>query len=235
MRDLINIAFPIAKYNLKIIFSGKFIWFLLSALLFYLLFMTISVYTGTNINEELVYNLLIYPALLLIFYPTTFGIQNDSDSRILEILFGIPNYRYKVWLVRLLMIYIAAYVIIFLFAVLSFFLLYRSNPIDVASQIMFPLLFIGNLTFWISTLTKSGSGSAIIIIILIAGASILGTIDPIKNSSWDIFINPYKVNDNMNPIIWESIIFKNRMYLIIGAIVTLLLGTLNLQKREKFV
>ena len=41
--------------------------------------------------------ILMFPSMLLIFYPAVFGIQNDEDSRILEILFGIPDYKYKVW------------------------------------------------------------------------------------------------------------------------------------------
>ncbi len=50
-----------------------------------------------------------FPCVLLVFYPAVFGIQNDEDSRILEILFGIPDYKYKVWGVRLLMIYVAIF------------------------------------------------------------------------------------------------------------------------------
>lgn len=35
-----------------------------------------------------------------IFYPAIFGMQNDVDNRILEILFGIPDYKCKVWCVE---------------------------------------------------------------------------------------------------------------------------------------
>lgn len=44
------------------------------------------------------YSMLLVPSILLIFYPTCFGIQNDQDAKTLEIIFGIPNYRYKIWL-----------------------------------------------------------------------------------------------------------------------------------------
>ena len=102
MKDwLINQAIMI-RYNLKIIFAGRFIWFLLAAFAFFLFFAIQTVMNRGILSEGIVYNLLIFPGILLIFYPSVFGIQNDDDSRMLEILFGIPNYRYKVWLVRLL-------------------------------------------------------------------------------------------------------------------------------------
>jgi len=101
------------RYNLKIIFANRFIWFLLAAFAFFLFFAIQTVWNRQPINEGTVYNLLIVPGMLLIFYPSVFGIQNDDDSRMLEILFGIPNYRYKVWLVRLLMIYILIFLMIF--------------------------------------------------------------------------------------------------------------------------
>src|SRR5690606_29578203 len=93
---LINQAIMI-RYNLKIIFAGRFFWFLLAAFAFFVFFAVQTVLNRQAINEGTVYELLIFPGILLIFYPSVFGIQNDDDSRMLEILFGIPNYRYKVW------------------------------------------------------------------------------------------------------------------------------------------
>jgi hypothetical protein len=82
------------RYNLKIIFANRFIWFLIAAFGFFLFFAIQSVLNLETMSEGTVYNLLIFPGILLIFYPSVFGIQNDDDSRMLEILFGIPNYRY---------------------------------------------------------------------------------------------------------------------------------------------
>ena len=86
------------RYNLRIIFANKFIWFLIAALAVFLFFAVQTVINRGSMGEDTIYSLLIFPGILLIFYPTVFGIQNDDDSRMLEILFGIPNYRYKVWL-----------------------------------------------------------------------------------------------------------------------------------------
>lgn len=117
IKQLIPLLPKVVKYNLKIIFAGKFIWFLLAAFAFFAYFMFQAAWNRAEINEGLIYNLLMFPCVLLVFYPAVFGIQNDEDNRILEILFGIPDYKYKVWGVRLLMIYVAIFFILVAFLI----------------------------------------------------------------------------------------------------------------------
>ena len=87
-KQLIQLLPKVVRYNLKIIFAGKFFWFLLAAFGFFALFMFQNAWKREEINEGLIYSILMFPSMLLIFYPAVFGIQNDEDSRILEILFG---------------------------------------------------------------------------------------------------------------------------------------------------
>src|SRR5665648_130040 len=93
------------KYNMKVIFGNRFIWFVLAAIAFYFFIAVTSIYDNNLIDEGFIYGLQIMPGLLLIFYPMTFGIQNDLDAGILEILFGIPDYRYKSSLTRLVLFF----------------------------------------------------------------------------------------------------------------------------------
>lgn len=226
----------VVKYNLKIIFAGKFFWFLLAAFAFFAFFMFQQAWNRMEINEGSIYNILLFPCLLLIFYPVVFGIQNDEDNRILEIIFGIPNYRYKVWGVRMLIIYIANYFILVIFAYIARLLLYPVNPFEMAGQLIFPMLFFGNLAFMFSTLTRSGNGTAVIMIILgLVFFVLMNANSRITNSFWNVFLNPFSIPDSIHPVVWQNIILKNRLFLIIGSIVWLMVGFLNLQKREKFV
>ena len=166
LKQFIYLLPRLVKYNLKIIFAGKFIWFLLAAFLFFAYFMFQIAWSRSEVNEGVVYNLLMFPCVLLVFYPAVFGIQNDEDSRILEILFGIPDYKYKVWGVRLLMIYVAIFVILIVFSWLATLLLYPVNLLEMSAQLMFPILFFGNLAFMFSTITRSGNGTAVLMIII---------------------------------------------------------------------
>jgi hypothetical protein len=221
------------RYNLKIIFANRFIWFLIAAFAFFMFFAIQTVLNGEALTEGTVYGLLIFPGILLIFYPSVFGIQNDDDSRMLEILFGIPNYRYKVWLVRLLMIYILIFIIIMLFTALASILLYNVNILEMSYELMYPIVFMGSLAFMFSTIIKNGNGTAVVMVLI--GVALIILQDAVERTQWNVFLNPFEIPNNFNEIIWAGLIVKNRIFLGVGIVVFILYGLFNLQKREKFV
>lgn len=234
IKNNLFILLRMIRYNLKIIFANRFIWFLLAALGFFIFISVQVVLDRSVLGEDVIYDILIFPGILLIFYPSVFGIQNDDDSRMLEILFGIPNYRYKVWLVRLVMIYVLVFVIILLFGVLASFLLYKVDLVEMAYQLMYPIVFMGSMAFMFSTLIKNGNGTAVAMV-LIGVAILILKEDVLERTQWDIFLNPFDIPRNLNEVIWAGIIQKNRIFMGISIIVFILYGLFNLQKREKFV
>jgi len=233
MKNTLNLIGKMIRYNFRIIFGGRFIWFLLASFAFYVFIAIMAVWNGEVPDEEFVYGSLLFPAILLIFYPMTFGIQNDVDSGILEILFGIPDYRYKVWLVRLVLVFVLVFIILIGFSGLSYIFLTPVNLFEMTRQLMYPVLFIGCLSFMFSTIIKNGNGTAVVVVII--GVLLLILQDVIQRTMWNIFLNPFNVPRNMNEMIWEGIALKNRLFLVIGAVVFLLYGLFNLQKREKFI
>lgn len=233
IKNRLHVLVKMIRYNLRIIFANKFIWFLIAALAFFLFFAIQTVYNGGSLSEDVVYNLLIFPGILLIFYPSVFGIQNDDDSRMLEILFGIPNYRYKVWLVRLIMIYTLVFIIIVLFSALASVLLYRVSLMEMSYQLMYPIIFLGSMSFMFSTVVKNGNGTAVTMVLI--GVALLILQDVMEHTQWNPFLNPFNIPNNLNEVIWEGIIRKNRIFMGIGTLVFVLYGLFNLQKREKFV
>jgi len=242
MKQYITLIYKVIRYNLKIIFVGKFFWFLLASFAFFAFFMFNLAWNRGEINEAAIYNILLFPCLLLIFYPVVFGIQNDEDNRILEIIFGIPNYRFKVWGVRMTMVYVANFFILLAFAYVAHILLYPVNIGEMAAQLIFPMLFFGNLAFMFSTITRSGNGTAVIMIILGLFLFIFMSADSggsqsagFSNTFWNVFLNPFRTPSNIHPMIWYNTIVKSRVFLIVGGGVFFMIGLLNLQKREKFM
>ncbi len=233
IRNQLVILVKMIRYNLKIIFANKFLWFLLAALGFFLFFAIQTVWNRQSIVDGTIYGLLIFPGVLLIFYPSVFGIQNDDDSRMLEILFGIPNYRYKVWLVRLVMIYVLIFIVILAFALLASVLLYEINVFEMAYQLMYPIVFLGSMAFMFSTLIKNGNGTAVVMVLI--GVALIILSDSVERTQWNVFLNPFQIPDNLNEVIWQGLITKNRIFLGVGIVVFILYGLFNLQKREKFV
>ena len=222
-------------YNMRIIFSGKFIWFLLVGLVLFFFLMYTAAARGTSLSHGMVYSQLIIPGLLLVFYPSCFGIQNDADHRILELLFGIPNYMYKVWLFRLFMIYVEVYLILVVYAFLARILLYPVAPFSMAAQLMIPVVLFGNLAFLYSTLIRNGNAAAVLSVLTLILAMILGNTPLIENKVWDVTINPYEEPENINAAIWSVILLKNRIMMIVAAIIFLMSGLLGLQNRGKFL
>ena len=222
-------------YNMRIIFSGKFIWFLLVGLALFFFLMYTAASRGTTLSHGMVYNQLIIPGLLLVFYPACFGIQNDADHRILELLFGIPNYMYKVWLFRLLMIYVEVYLILVAYAFLARILIYPVQPFTMAAQLMLPVMLFGNLAFLYSTLIRNGNAAAVLSVLTVILALVLGNVQLVENKVWDLTINPYEEPENINAAIWSMILLKNRILMGVAAIVFLMSGLLGLQHRGKFL
>jgi hypothetical protein len=220
-------------YNLKIIFANKFIWFLAGSVLFYLGLSVIYVLNQNTPKMEELYGVFIFSGILLVFYPSVFGIQNDQDSRTIEILFGIPNYRYKVWLVRILLIFVIAYIIMLVFTFVSTILIIRFPVINMTNQVMIPVLFLGMMSFMLSTVIRNGNGTAVVMIIF--GIFFMILQDPLRKSQWNIFLNPFEPTWDVNETSWAIITMKNRIILITGTVVCLLFALFNLQKREKFM
>jgi hypothetical protein len=220
-------------YNLRIIFANKFIWFLAGSVIFYLGLSVIYVFANDVSKMGELYGVFLFSGILLVFYPSAFGIQNDQDARTIEILFGIPNYRYKVWLVRIVLIFVIAFLIMLIFTFLSSVLIVKFRFIPMTIQVMMPVLFLGLMAFMLSTIIRNGNGTAVLMIIF--GLFFLILSEALYRSQWNIFLNPYELPWDMSEATWAIIAFKNRLILIIGSVIFLLAALYNLQKREKFM
>jgi hypothetical protein len=231
--NYLNLVQKMVVYNLRIIFANRFIWFLAGSVIFYLGLSVIYVFDQDVSNMRDLYGVFLFSGILLVFYPTAFGIQNDQDARTIEILFGIPNYRYKVWLVRIILIFLIAFGIMLIFTFLSSVLIVKFRFINMSLQVMFPVLFLGIMAFMLSTVVRNGNGTAVLMIIF--GLFFLILSNGLEKSQWNVFLNPYEVPYAVNETTWAIIALKNRIILSIGSVIFLLIALFNLQKREKFM
>ena len=231
--NYLNLIQKMISYNLRIIFANRFIWFLAGSVLFYLALSVIYVFDQDVSNMRDLYGVFLFSGILLVFYPTVFGIQNDQDARTIEILFGIPNYRYKVWLVRVILIFVIAFMIMLIFTFLSSVLIVKFQFVEMTAQVMFPVVFLGIMAFMLSTVVRNGNGTAVVMIIFGLFFMILSGM--LERSQWNVFLNPYDPPWGMNEKTWAIISLKNRIILSSGSVIFLLAALLNLQRREKFM
>ncbi len=228
-----KILFRMVLYNMRVIFGNKFIWFLLSA---FGVFILLSVIIGLNsysMNDGDVFSILRLPGLLLVFYPTVFIIQSDADARSLEIIFGIPDYRFKIWSLRLIMALLITYILLFPMAFLAKWFLVSVNVPEIVNAVMPTIIFVGCLAFFLATLTANGNSTAVILVLI--GFVFFIFTKPLEASYFNIFFNPFDRPNKINEIIWNETATQNRTFLFIGSAILLLWSLANLQKREKFL
>ncbi len=233
MKSYWLLLYRLIVYNVKVIFGSKFIYFVAAAFLFYAFIITVSLFEEPQFNDEVMYGFLVFPGLLLIFYPMAYGIQNDDDSKMLETIFGIPNYRYKVWLVRFILTIAIAAAILLVLAGIANLALYRFSMLPMVGQVLFPIGFLSSLGFMLSTLIKNGNGTAIVLVIV--GFVFLIFLEPLEYTAYNVFLNPYSEPRDMSDFIWQTVIYKNRIYLLVLSALSVLYAMYNLQFREKFV
>lgn len=233
MKSSLLLLYKLITYNVKVIFGNKFVYFVVAAFLFFAFIITITIFDDPQFNEAVMYGFLVFPGLLLIFYPMAYGIQNDDDAKMLETIFGIPNYRYKVWLVRFVLTIGIAAAILFVLGNLANLTLYRFNILPMIGQVLFPITFLSSVAFMLSTLIKNGNGTAIVLVIV--SFIFLIFAETLEYSVYNIFLNPFEEPRDMSEFIWLTITYKNRVYLTILSALCLLFGMFNLQFREKFV
>ncbi len=222
------------KYNASNIFAGKFVYFLsFSILLFLTIVIIYSVDENAPPSPENIYYFLLFPAVLLVFYPSTYNIQSDVDSRMIETLFGIPDYRYKVWLARNIT---QQFIIVFIMFGLSLFCYFAMADFSVwemTIQIMFPLLFLSSLAFMLSTITRSGNATAVIMVILNLFFMIADEI--LEGTRWNLYLNPFSEVEAFEVFLQIETMMYNRIYIVVASILFMMIAMLRLQKREKFI
>lgn len=233
MKRFLTVLTQMVHYNIKIIFGNKFLYFMLAAFAFFVIFVTFNLFREDEITQATAYSILAFPCVLLVFYPLCFGLQNDQDAKITEIIFGIPNYSYKVWLFRLVISYVICFVITFLLAALTWWVVVDVPVMRLTGHCMALAFFIGTLSFMFSTYIKNGSGTAVVIIIICILFFMLQ--DVLSGSRWDVFLNPFNVPLDKNPQIFYENVFNNRVVLCIASVIFILVGLNNTRNREKFI
>ena len=83
----------------------------------------------------------------------------------LETLFGIPNYRYKVWLARHLVQHLVLAVLLLLLATLCEAALADFSIAAMVIHLMFPIAFLSSVGFILATTIRSGNGAAALLLL----------------------------------------------------------------------
>ena len=233
MTRFLTVLAKLVQYNIKIIFGNKFLYFMLSAIGFFIVFVVFNLLRDDEITRATAYSILAFPCVLLVFYPMCFGLQNDQDAKIVEIIFGIPNYSYKVWLFRLLIAYVLCFLITYPLALLTWAVVVDVPPMSLTLHCLVLALFLGTLSFMFSTYIKNGAGTAVVIIII--SIILFMFQEALSGTRWNFFVNPFNIPLNSNQQIFYETLFNNRVVMCVASILFILVGLNNTRDREKFI
>jgi hypothetical protein len=227
-------AAAFVRYSASLNFAGRGLSFVVLAVVVFLGVVVFSLMSRSAARgPEQVYNYLLIPALLLTFYPSAFAIQSDKDAEMIETLFGIPDHRFKVWLVRLATLLVLVAAILFLLALFCRIGLTEFPVGAMVLQLFFPVLFLASLAFFLACLTGSGNATAVILVVVLL--VFLALAETLKASSWFLFHNPFAGISQIQSMIWKKITLSNRLYLSIGSVFLMMLALLRLQNRERYI
>ena len=216
------------RYSASLNFAGRGIGFVVLAVVVFLGVVVFSLMSRSAARgPEQVYNYLLIPALLLTFYPSAFAIQSDKDAEMIETLFGIPDHRFKVWLVRLATLLVLVAAILFLLALVCRIGLTEFPVGSMVLQLLFPVLFLASLAFFLACQTGSGNATAVILVVILL--VFLGLAGTLKGSAWFLFHNPFASVTELQALVWKKITLS------IGSVFLLMLALLRLQNRERYI
>jgi len=222
------------RYNVANVFAGRALYFVILASAVFLAIVVLNLLNReATLTSQKIYDFLLIPGILLIFYPAVFAIQNDKDAGMIETLFGIPDYRYKIWLVRYFTLYVLAAGLLFVLAVFCRVGLADFPLGKMVLELMVPIVFLGSLAFFIASQTGSGLGTAVIMVLVVLSFWLFRT--QLQDSPWYLFHNPFASTSQIKTMVLVKTTIANRLYFCSGSFFLTMLSLLRLQKREKFI
>lgn len=222
----------------KILFAGKFYIALIVVIgVFNILPITI----GHILHDPMPVDAAFYfmnmvPAIVLALFLSMFLVSYEKDNKTIEGLFSIPGSPYKVWLYKLSIEYFLLFSLQVMFALITFFFVDDFSIELLVITAFVPVFFAGNLTFFFSTVIKSGIAAGIVafIVLFIFFPVSVGLAES-NLSQWTIYMSPFMKPNDLDIDIWNQRLLYNKLAVFGLGVFFMYFGLKNLRKREPFL
>lgn len=222
--------------NLKIIFSHKFLLISGGIFIYFSIVVTVNYFVDPSdrMGERGIYMwLLSFPGIIFIFYPSMSLFLSEGENRRIEMIFSTAGSMHKIWLAKIVSLYLSGAFILFLLALLSYIFVADFNLPGYFANSLFPLIFFSSLTMAFSVIFRS---------INAAGLTAVGTLffhlilyDLLRKTRFNIFLNPYLKPDEIDHYIWNKMVLQNRIGMVVISALLITFSIKMLEKREKFL
>lgn len=219
----------------KILFVGKFYIALIAVIgVFNILPITIGHILHDPMPIEVAFYFMnMVPAIVLALFLSMFLVSYEKDNKTIEGLFSIPGSPYKVWLYKLSIEYFLLFSLQVMFALVTFFFVDDFSIELLVVNAFVPVFFAGNLTFFFSTVIKSGIAAGIVTFI------VLFIFFPVslalESSPWSLYLSPFIKPNDLDIDIWNQRLLYNKLAVFGLGVFFMYFGLNNLRKREPFL
>jgi len=222
-------------YNVRILFSHKFFYFFGAVLLYFVVVCSVNYFQAEDhiTGRDVMPALLLPPACVLAVYLSMEIISFERENKTIESVFTTSGSIYKVWMIKLGVTYLIIIAVLLLLEILAFLFVAGFPIFSTLFHSIVPIIFIGNLTFYFSVKFRSGNAAGMITVIIILFFLMLT--EPLEHSRFFLFLNPFNKPRDMELVIWDRIIFQNRIGIIAFSSLFLYLGMVATKKREKLL
>jgi hypothetical protein len=220
----------------KVLFSGKFYYFVGLVILWVAFFIVIFHFvddSGIFSQAEIFYVLNFVPMLVMAIYVSMTLVTFEKDNFTIETMFSVPGSPYKVWSYKLVVMYI-----ILIFLQMTLILMSYLFIADFQISVMFlhafvPIFFIANLNFYFSTVLKSGIAAGLVTLIVLFFFFLIG----VDNDDWVwfLYLSPYNKPFDLDIMIWNERLLYNKIGVASLGIVFMYRGLSRLRNREPFI
>ncbi len=231
---ILNLLFLFANTR-KVLFSGKFIYFISFAILYDIFLIIIMNFTdaGAMPVEVAFYMMNLVPTLILTVYLSMTVVSFEKENNTIETMFAVPGSPYKVWIYKLLIMYALILFIQFILVLIVFFFVGDFSFFSMLFHAYVPIFMVANMTFYFSTKFKSGYAAGLISLIVLFFNFILA--DAVDDTAWFLYQSPFNKPNDLDPELWNNIMFYNKFGIILLGFMFLYLGLRKLLVREPFI
>ncbi|MCP4723650.1 MAG: hypothetical protein GY863_01365 [bacterium] len=231
---LSNTMFLIGQTR-RILFSGKFIYFIGFAILYEIFLIVIMNFTdaGAMPVDVAFYMMNMVPMLILAVYLSMMLVSYEKENNTIETMFSIPGSPYKVWLYKLLVMYTLMFFIQIILVLTIYFFVADFYFPAMLIHAYIPVILVSNLTFYFSTKFRSGYAAGLITLIICFIIFMIA--EPLYENVWFLYLSPYAKPDELNIELWNTRLLYNKLGVSFTSILFMYLGLKRLLVREPFI
>jgi len=231
-----SVAWEIFRLQAQIIFSHKFIWFMLGILAYFIAAYVIN-YNQSVIErmalDDVLPALLEFPLAALAVFLSMQVITSEKDNRTLEVMFTTAGSRYKVWLLRLGTLNVILLILAFALSLLAFFAFTDIPIIGMAIHAFVPTFFAGSMTLYFAVRFRSGLAAGMVSAGLLT--LILMFAELLYETRYFLFFNPYDVPRQLDPETWNLWMWQNRLGVLCAGGFLLFAALRGMEVRERLL